>query len=144
MLIIFKSSMNIKLLYILWKSVLSQIIWYHFCVVCVHAWMNRWHCLRSAKVDLGQSDAFSMYYVGISGVRVWIKSIKWNALHIFLAKGKVTHTYTHTYTHTHKCSFIFYIRYLICVAWLILLGVLFGSAKTESIPKSQLFYSNTT
>ena len=37
------------LLYILWKSVLSQIIWYHFCVVCVYAWMNRRHCLRECQ-----------------------------------------------------------------------------------------------
>ena len=41
--------MNIKLLYVLWKSVLSQIIWYHFGVVCVHAWMKRRHCLRECK-----------------------------------------------------------------------------------------------
>ena len=48
-LLFFKSSMNIKLLYILWKSVRSQIIWYHFCVVCVHAWMTRRHCLGECK-----------------------------------------------------------------------------------------------
>ena len=30
--------MNIKLIYVLWKSVLSQIIWYHLCVSnVVHA-----------------------------------------------------------------------------------------------------------
>ena len=95
---------------------------------------------RVQKIDLRQSDAFSMYYVGISGVREWIECIKLNALHMFCAMGKVTHTHTHT----HKCSLIFNIRYLICVASLSLLGVLFGSAKTELIPKSQLFYSNIT
>ena len=41
--------MNSILLYILWKSVLSQIIRYNFCVVCVHAWMNRRHCLRECN-----------------------------------------------------------------------------------------------
>ena len=41
--------MNSEWLYILWKSVLSQIIWYHVCVVCFHAWMNRTHCLRECK-----------------------------------------------------------------------------------------------
>ena len=51
---------------------------------------------------------------------------------------------TKTHTRAHKCSLIFDIRYLICVAWLHLLGVLFGSAKTRLIHKSQMFYSNIT
>ena len=41
--------MNSKLLYISWKSVLSQIVRYHFCVVCVHTWMNRRHCSRECR-----------------------------------------------------------------------------------------------
>ena len=41
--------MNSNLLYISWKVVSSQIIWYHVCVVCVHAWMNRRHCLRECE-----------------------------------------------------------------------------------------------
>ena len=48
---------------------------------------------ESAKIDLRQSDAYSMYYVGISGVREWIECIKWSALHMLFAKGKVTHTH---------------------------------------------------
>ena len=54
---------------------------------------------RVQKIDLRQSDAYSMYYVGISGVREWIECIKWNALQMFFAKGKVTHA--------QKCSLIF-------------------------------------
>ena len=96
---------------------------------------------ESATIDLSQSDAYSMYYVGISGVREWIECIKWNALDMLFAEAN---SHTHTHTHTHKCTLIFDIRYLICVAWLILLGMLFGSAKIELIPKSQLFYSNIT
>ena len=54
--------------------------------------------------------------------------IKWNALHICFLQ-KQNHTRTHT--HAHKCSWIFDIRYLICVAWLILLGMVIWICKNR-------------
>ena len=109
--------MNGKLLYILWKSVLSQIIWYHFCVVCVHAWINRRHCLREFKNRLSPKGAYSMYYVGISIVKEWIECIKWNALHILFAEAK-SHTHS-THTRAHKifdiCGMIIFVRDVIWI-----------------------------
>ena len=110
--------MNSKLLYILWKSVLSQsfgIMLYVFPL----GW-TRGIVWESAKIDLRQSDAYSMCYVGIK-VREWIERIKMKCIaYAFLQKQ----SHTHTHTRAHKCRF----SYLICVAWLILLGMLFGSA----------------
>ena len=81
---------------------------------------------RVPKMNLRQSDAYSMYYVGISGVRERLmECIKWNALHMLYAEAK----FLKKYTHAHKCSLIIDILFLIF-------------AKTEVIPKSQLFYSN--
>ena len=67
--------MNSKLLYILWKSVLSQIIWYYFCVVCVHAWMNRRHCLRECKNQLAPKLRMWCFYKTI-GIWVLIRSLQ--------------------------------------------------------------------
>ena len=99
-------------------------VWYMFTL----GWTGGIVC-KSAKIDLRQSDAYSMYYVGISGVREWIEGIKWNALHMLFAKGKVTHTHTHA----HKCSLNFDIRCLICVAWLILLGIRFLLSRKQCL-----------
>ena len=72
------------------KSFDITFVWY----VSTLGWTGGIAC-ESAKIDLRQSDAYSMYYVGISGVREWIECIKWNALHMLFAEAK-SHTHTHT------------------------------------------------
>ena len=51
------------------KRVLSQIIWYLFCVVCVHAWMNRKHCLREWKCRLASK---LLMWCLIEAIGIWV------------------------------------------------------------------------
>ena len=106
--------------YMFWKGVISRNVWYHFCVVWVQAWMNRRHRLRESTCA---------------------KVLKWeNELNVSNEMDCICFLQKQSHTHTRAQSF-FNIWYSICVAWLIL-GMLLSPAKTELIPKSQLFYSN--
>ena len=66
-------------------------VWYVFML-----WRTGGIVCESAKNDLRQSDAYSMYYVGISGVRELIECFKWNAMHMLFAEAK-----SHAHTRTH-------------------------------------------
>ena len=73
-----------------------------------------------AKFDLRQSDAYSTYYLGISGVREWIECIKWNALHMLFAESKSrSHTHTRTdvrwYSIFDMCGMINFVRDVIWI-----------------------------
>ena len=72
-----------------------------------------------------------------SGRMYWMYQMR--SIAFAFCRNKVTHTHTHIHTHAHKCSLIFDMCGLINFV-----GMLFGSAKTELIPKSQLIYSNIT
>lgn len=57
----YKSSMNSKV---------SQIIWFNFVMVCVHAWMNRRHCLRECTTRLDTHGIpFSSFIVTFLSLR---------------------------------------------------------------------------
>ena len=71
------------------------------------------------------------------GLAEWENKLNVSKLmHCICFLQKQGHTHTHARTQNVRW-------YSICVAWLVLLGVLFGSANTELIPKSQLFYSKS-
>ena len=134
--------MNSKLLYIIWKSVLPQIIWYHFFVVCVDfvftlGWTGGIIC-ESAK-----STCAKVMPTVCIGLAEWENELnvsnEMQCIYAF-CKGQ-SHTYPHTraqmfvdnwYSIFDMCGMINFVRDVI---W---------SAKTELISKSQLFYSNIT
>ena len=95
--------MNSKLLYILWKRVSSQIIWYHVCVECVHAWLNMKHCLRECTNRLGPKWCLQRVLCwDMRSERMnWMYQMK--CIAYAFCKSKVTYTHTHE----HKCSLIF-------------------------------------
>ena len=130
--------MNSWLLCILWKSVLSQIIWYHFCMVVTLCW-----CVQEAFFARVQKSTCAK----VMPTACDMLGLKWeNELNVSNEMNCIyalSEAKSHTHTHARAQMFVD-IWYSICVSWLILLGMLFGSAMTELIPKSQLFYSNIT
>ena len=82
-----------------------------------------YHCVQSTFISTVTylSDAYSMYYVGISGVREWIECIKWNALHMPFAEAK-SHTHTRAqmfvgiwYSIFDMCGIINFVRNVIWI-----------------------------
>ena len=86
--------MKSKLSYILWKSVLSQIVWYHFCD-SVHAWMNRRHCLRECKNRLAPKWCLITVCIML-GLAEWENELNVpNEMHCIRFLRKQSHTHTH-------------------------------------------------